>query len=138
MTTSYQLILKANFPIIPNKKSRKNKHRQFYTWTLERFVPRPRQTKSFVMDVFPSSSEPTGIQLIKADFIQAINQQHLFDFENEPKERDYLSIKSDDNTDVYLHLIYLNNTWQEEQFLNTLRDVHLDNYYLFAEGKLEL
>lgn len=136
MSLPYQLILKNNFPIIPNKKSRKNKHRQFYTWTLERFVPRPKQPPSFVMDVFPSSSEPMGIQLIKTDFIQAINTHTPFDFDYETKQRDYLSIKSDDNADVYLNLIHLDNHWQEEQFLGALRSVHSDSYYLFAEGRL--
>lgn len=138
MPIPYQLISKANFSIVPAKRSRKNKHRQFYTWILERFVNTPRSSKSYDLDHFPSSSEQTGIQLVKKDFIKAMNQHNLFDFEFLPKKRDYLSIQFDDNKDVYLHLIFLDKNWQEEHFSDTLRNINSDRYILFTEGKFEL
>ncbi|MEM6321530.1 MAG: hypothetical protein AAF960_27980 [Bacteroidota bacterium] len=88
------------------------------------------------MDVFPSSSESTGVQLIEADLIKAMNQYYLFDFEYEPERRDYLAIKLDANSDVYLNLVFLEGQWQEKVFLDTSHDQQLDNYYLFSEEEL--
>ncbi|MFK7934638.1 MAG: hypothetical protein AB8G22_14095 [Saprospiraceae bacterium] len=133
----YQFISKANALSPRERRLRKNKHRRFYHWKIERLHRAHLPMDNESMDVFPSSSEKRGIQLIKTDIIKAINTQKLFDFTYYPALRDFLRIINPKDTDEYLNLFRGVKEWEEEVYVGTLRETRHE-YKILAEGIVEL
>ncbi len=123
-----------NQKMTPAKLSRKNKHRQFYKWKLERFVNNKESENQF--DVFPSTATGMGIQHHKVEILYELNGQNIFDFEYTPLEKDYLSINNNKNDGDYLNLIFLNGKWVEEYYACFFTSP-FDEYVLLNTGELE-
>jgi len=123
---------------IHNKKNRKNKKRRFYKWKLERLIESIEENTSYQIDYFPSTSNLVGIQKVKDLFIEQLNSTNFFGSKYHPKEKDYLSIIYSKDRDEYLNLIFINNEWKEEYFLNSLRIIGKDIYSEIENGELEI
>jgi len=133
---SAKLISKNNLTTIHNKRSRGNSQITYY-WTLERFIETTQM--EFEYDEFPSSSEfdkPTSE--LKATLLTMLNSGTAFDFHYEPKEKDFLSIRKDNNNNVFINFILENGLWVEEEFTGTLRNQVEDNYETIKTGEIRL
>jgi len=129
------LISEENIIHIANKSNRKNKNRKFYLWELKRF--KEQKKNDFEMDIFPSTSEKRGIQIIKTQILSEINFRNIFDFNYVPIEKDFLSIRNIKDNDEYLNLYFRHGKWEEEYFLYTLRN-YKDEYIVIGKGQVEL
>lgn len=128
------LISKKNLPTFPHQSSKKNKTQNLYSWTIERF--KEHQTSTLDIDIFPSSPKEKGIQQFKNEFIFELNHRNIFDFDFAPLEKDYLSIFNKKEKESYLNLIFIHGEWEEEYFINSIRD-YLDIYIEFESGIFE-
>lgn len=129
------MIAKKNWKAIPYRNNRQNKTLKIYSWKLERFSH--SQRGDFEIDIFPSSSEVRGIQLLKNGILKEINSKNIFDFHYEPIERDFLSIQYLKDRHEYLCLIFLNGSWIEEKYLYSERN-YFDIYNELESGFVEV
>lgn len=128
-------ISKENWAGFPTK-NRKNKHRKFYSWKLSRFIKNLLESEVMI-DIFPSSSENIGIQLIKTAIIASVNRGNPFDFDYIPAETDFLENSSMENNNKYLLLIFKAEEWIVEKFIFTER-AYFDIYADLKTGYTEL
>ncbi|WP_435524269.1 hypothetical protein [Chryseobacterium indoltheticum] len=94
-----------------------------YYWVLETITGKNNTSTEFDEDDFQMISSETGfIQNVKEEIIEKINAENVFNFDFEPKEGDYLSIKNNLRKKEYLNLIFMNNVWTEEIYMCSYRD----------------
>ena len=113
---------------------KKAKSKVKYYWILETIIGKKDASDDYFEGFEQSSSEKDYLQEIKDEIIEKINSESIFNFDFEPKEGDYLSIKSNVKKNEYLNLIYLNNHWIEEVFSCTLRECDTDIYTTIKTG----
>ena len=113
---------------------KKAKSKVKYYWILETVIGKKDASDDYFEGFEQSSSEKDYLQEIKDEIIEKINSESIFNFDFEPKEGDYLSIKSNVKKNEYLNLIYLNNHWIEEVFSCTLRECDTDIYTTIKTG----
>lgn len=117
---------------ILGKQSKKNSK---YYWVLETITGKNDASTEFDEDDFQIMSSETGfIQNIKEEIIEKINAENVFNFDFEPKEGDYLSIKNNLRKKEYLNLIFMNNLWVEEIYMCSYRDCEGDVYTTLKTG----
>ncbi|UOE38819.1 hypothetical protein [Chryseobacterium oryzae] len=117
---------------ILGKQSKKNSK---YYWVLETITGKNDTSTEFDEDDFQMMSSETGfIQNIKEEIIEKINAENVFNFDFEPKEGDYLSIKNNLRKKEYLNLIFMNNLWVEEIYMCSYRDCEGDVYTTLKTG----
>ncbi|WP_209390429.1 MULTISPECIES: hypothetical protein [unclassified Chryseobacterium] len=117
---------------ILGKQSKKNSK---YYWVLETITGKNDASTEFDEDDFQMMSSETGfIQNIKEEIIEKINAENVFNFDFEPKEGDYLSIKNNLRKKEYLNLIFMNNLWVEEIYMCSYRDCEGDVYTTLKTG----
>lgn len=106
-----------------------------YYWVLETITGKNDTSTEFDEDDFQMISSETGfIQNIKEEIIEKINTENVFNFDFEPKEGDYLSIKNNLRKKEYLNLIFMNNVWVEEIYMCSYRDCEGDVYSTIKTG----
>ncbi|MFL9833613.1 hypothetical protein [Chryseobacterium terrae] len=106
-----------------------------YYWILETITGKNDTSTEFDEDDFQMISSETGfIQNVKEEIIEKINAENVFNFDFEPKEGDYLSIKNNLRKKEYLNLIFLNNIWVEEIYMCSYRDCEGDVYTTIKTG----
>src|SRR5690606_39185676 len=113
------------------KIDRNNKKKKVYLWELKRFI-KINETNIDV-DIFPSTPEHRGIQTLKELIIQEMNHSILFEFDYSPMEKDWLCIRNKEDNDDYLNLMFINNVWEEEYFLYSIRNFN-DSYESLGNG----
>lgn len=89
------------------------------------------------IDIFPSTSEKRGIQIVKSKLISEINLRNIFDFSYVPIDKDFLSIRNIKDDDEYLNLYFRYDKWEEECFLYALRN-YKDEYIVIGKGQVEI
>lgn len=106
-----------------------------YYWVLETITGKSVVKEQTEEDDYLMVSSETGfIQNIKEEIIEKINAENVFNFDFEPKEGDYLSIKNNLRKKEYLNLIFMNNTWIEEIYMCSYRDCEGDIYTTIKTG----
>lgn len=106
-----------------------------YYWVLETITGKNDTSAEFDEDDFQMISSETGfIQNVKEEIIEKINSENVFNFDFEPKEGDYLSIKNNLRKKEYLNLIFMNNLWVEEIYMCSYRDCEGDVYTTIKTG----
>lgn len=106
-----------------------------YYWVLETITGKNDTSTEFDEDDFQMISSETGfIQNVKEEIIEKINAENVFNFDFEPKEGDYLSIKNNLRKKEYLNLIFMNNLWVEEIYMCSYRDCEGDIYTTIKTG----
>lgn len=106
-----------------------------YYWVLETITGKNDTSTEFDEDDFQMISSETGfIQNVKEEIIEKINAENVFNFDFEPKEGDYLSIKNNLRKKEYLNLIFMNNVWIEEIYMCSYRDCEGDIYTTIKTG----
>lgn len=106
-----------------------------YYWVLETVTGKSEVTETQEeQDYLMVSSETGFIQNIKEEIIEKINAENVFNFDFEPKEGDYLSIKNNLRKKEYLNLIFMNNVWVEEIYMCSYRDCEGDIYSTIKTG----
>lgn len=106
-----------------------------YYWVLETITGKNDTSTEFDEDDFQMISSETGfIQNVKEEIIEKINAENVFNFDFEPKEGDYLSIKNNLRKKEYLNLIFMNNLWVEEIYMCSYRDCEGDVYTTIKTG----
>jgi hypothetical protein len=106
-----------------------------YYWVLETITGKNDTSTEFDEDDFQMIGSETGfIQNIKEEIIEKINAENVFNFDFEPKEGDYLSIKNNLRKKEYLNLIFMNNAWIEEIYMCSYRDCEGDIYTTIKTG----
>jgi len=106
-----------------------------YYWVLETVTGKNEVTEQTKEDDYLMVSSETGfIQNIKEEIIEKINAENVFNFDFEPKEGDYLSIKNNLRKKEYLNLIFMNNAWIEEIYMCSYRDCEGDIYTTIKTG----
>lgn len=106
-----------------------------YYWILETITGKNNTSTEFDEDDFQMISSETGfIQNVKEEIIEKINAENVFNFDFEPKEGDYLSIKNNLRKKEYLNLIFMNNVWVEEIYMCSYRDCEGDVYSTIKTG----
>ncbi|WP_265427904.1 hypothetical protein [Chryseobacterium sp. YIM B08800] len=106
-----------------------------YYWVLETITGKNDTSAEFDEDDFQMISSETGfIQNVKEEIIEKINAENVFNFDFEPKEGDYLSIKNNLRKKEYLNLIFMNNLWVEEIYMCSYRDCEGDIYTTIKTG----
>lgn len=106
-----------------------------YYWVLETVAGKNEVKEQTEEDDYLMVSSETGfIQNIKEEIIEKINAENVFNFDFEPKEGDYLSIKNNLRKKEYLNLIFLNNAWIEEIYMCSYRDCEGDIYTTIKTG----
>lgn len=106
-----------------------------YYWVLETITGKNDTSTEFDEDDFQMISSETGfIQNVKEEIIEKINAENVFNFDFEPKEGDYLSIKNNLRKKEYLNLIFMNNVWIEEIYMCSYRDCEGDVYTTIKTG----
>ena len=106
-----------------------------YYWVLETITGKNEVTEQTEEDDYLMMSSETGfIQNIKEEIIEKINSENVFNFDFEPKEGDYLSIKNNLRKKEYLNLIFMNNIWIEEIYMCSYRDCEGDVYSTIKTG----
>lgn len=106
-----------------------------YYWVLETITGKNDTSAEFDEDDFQMISSETGfIQNVKEEIIEKINAENVFNFDFEPKEGDYLSIKNNLRKKEYLNLIFMNNLWVEEIYMCSYRDCEGDVYTTIKTG----
>lgn len=113
------------------KIDRNNKKKKVYLWELKRFI-KINETNIDV-DIFPSTPEHRGIQTLKELIIQEMKHSILFEFDYSPMEKDWLCIRNKEDNDDYLNLMFINNVWEEEYFLYSIRNFN-DSYESLGNG----
>ena len=106
-----------------------------YYWVLETITGKNDTSTEFDEDDFQMIGSETGfIQNVKEEIIEKINVENVFNFDFEPKEGDYLSIKNNLRKKEYLNLIFMNNVWIEEIYMCSYRDCEGDIYTTIKTG----
>ncbi|MBD3906634.1 hypothetical protein NAL32_20360 [Chryseobacterium sp. Ch-15] len=106
-----------------------------YYWVLETITGKNDTSTEFDEDDFQMIGSETGfIQNVKEEIIKKINAENVFNFDFEPKEGDYLSIKNNLRKKEYLNLIFMNNVWIEEIYMCSYRDCEGDIYTTIKTG----
>ncbi|KFF00106.1 hypothetical protein IX39_05440 [Chryseobacterium formosense] len=106
-----------------------------YYWVLETVTGKNEAKEQTEEDDYLMVSSETGfIQNIKEEIIEKINAENVFNFDFEPKEGDYLSIKNNLRKKEYLNLIFMNNAWIEEIYMCSYRDCEGDIYTTIKTG----
>lgn len=106
-----------------------------YYWVLETITGKNDTSTEFDEDDFQMIGSETGfIQNVKEEIIEKINSENVFNFDFEPKEGDYLSIKNNLRKKEYLNLIFMNNVWIEEIYMCSYRDCEGDIYTTIKTG----
>jgi hypothetical protein len=106
-----------------------------YYWVLETVTGKNEVKEQTKEDDYLMVSSETGfIQNIKEEIIEKINAENVFNFDFEPKEGDYLSIKNNLRKKEYLNLIFMNNAWIEEIYMCSYRDCEGDIYTTIKTG----
>lgn len=106
-----------------------------YYWVLETVTGKNEVKEQTEEDDYLMVSSETGfIQNIKEEIIEKINAGNVFNFDFEPKEGDYLSIKNNLRKKEYLNLIFMNNAWIEEIYMCSYRDCEGDIYTTIKTG----
>ncbi|OBW41427.1 hypothetical protein AB670_02222 [Chryseobacterium sp. MOF25P] len=106
-----------------------------YYWVLETITGKNDTSTEFDEDDFQMIGSETGfIQNVKEEIIEKINAENVFNFDFEPKEGDYLSIKNNLRKKEYLNLIFMNNLWVEEIYMCSYRDCEGDVYTTIKTG----
>ena len=106
-----------------------------YYWVLETVTGKTEVTETQEEEDYLMVSSETGfIQNIKEEIIEKINAENVFNFDFEPKEGDYLSIKNNLRKKEYLNLIFMNNLWVEEIYMCSYRDCEGDIYSTIKTG----
>ncbi|WP_175621475.1 hypothetical protein [Chryseobacterium schmidteae] len=106
-----------------------------YYWVLETITGKNDTSTEFDEDDFQMIGSETGfIQNVKEEIIEKINAENVFNFDFEPKEGDYLSIKNNLRKKEYLNLIFMNNVWIEEIYMCSYRDCEGDVYTTIKTG----
>ncbi|MEG1590841.1 hypothetical protein [Chryseobacterium sp.] len=106
-----------------------------YYWVLETITGKNDTSTEFDEDDFQMIGSETGfIQNVKEEIIEKINAENVFNFDFEPKEGDYLSIKNNLRKKEYLNLIFMNNLWIEEIYMCSYRDCEGDVYTTIKTG----
>ncbi|OCK53359.1 hypothetical protein BA768_02130 [Chryseobacterium sp. CBo1] len=106
-----------------------------YYWVLETVAGKNEVKEQTEEDDYLMVSSETGfIQNIKEEIIEKINAENVFNFDFEPKEGDYLSIKNNLRKKEYLNLIFMNNAWIEEIYMCSYRDCEGDIYTTIKTG----
>lgn len=106
-----------------------------YYWVLETVTGKNEVKEQTEEDDYLMVSSETGfIQNIKEEIIEKINAEKVFNFDFEPKEGDYLSIKNNLRKKEYLNLIFMNNAWIEEIYMCSYRDCEGDIYTTIKTG----
>ncbi|MGD1319884.1 hypothetical protein [Chryseobacterium sp. 2R14A] len=106
-----------------------------YYWVLETVTGKNEVKEQTEEDDYLMVSSETGfIQNIKEEIIEKINAENVFNFDFEPKEGDYLSIKNNLRKKEYLNLIFMNNAWIEEIYMCSYRDCEGDIYTTIKTG----
>ncbi|MBO6184426.1 MAG: hypothetical protein J6O88_07000 [Chryseobacterium sp.] len=106
-----------------------------YYWVLETITGKNDTSTEFDEDDFQMIGSETGfIQNVKEEIIEKINAENVFNFDFEPKEGDYLSIKNNLRKKEYLNLIFMNNVWIEEIYMCSYRDCEGDIYTTIKTG----
>lgn len=106
-----------------------------YYWVLETITRKNDTSAEFDEDDFQMISSETGfIQNVKEEIIEKINAENVFNFDFEPKEGDYLSIKNNLRKNEYLNMIFMNNLWIEEIYMCSYRDCEGDIYTTIKTG----
>ena len=104
-----------------------------YYWILETITGKNENAEE--SDDYELTSSETGyIQYIKEEILETINADNVFNFDYEPKEGDYLSIKNNLRKQEYLNLIFLNGSWKEEVYMCSLRECDTDVYTTMKTG----
>lgn len=106
-----------------------------YYWVLETITGKSEAKEQTEEDDYLMVSSETGfIQNIKEEIIEKMNAENVFNFDFEPKEGDYLSIKNNLRKKEYLNLIFMNNVWIEEIYMCSYRDCEGDVYSTIKTG----
>lgn len=106
-----------------------------YYWVLETVTGKSEAKEQTEEDDYLMVSSETGfIQNIKEEIIEKMNAENVFNFDFEPKEGDYLSIKNNLRKKEYLNLIFMNNNWVEEIYMCSYRDCEGDVYSTIKTG----
>ncbi|MFY1047729.1 hypothetical protein [Chryseobacterium sp. GP-SGM7] len=106
-----------------------------YYWVLETVTGKNEVKEQTEEDDYLMINSETGfIQNIKEEIIEKINAENVFNFDFEPKEGDYLSIKNNLRKKEYLNLIFMNNIWVEEIYMCSYRDCEGDVYSTIKTG----
>ena len=82
----------------------------------------------------PTRKRGNSEEKIKEEIIEKMNAENVFNFDFEPKEGDYLSIKNNLRKKEYLNLIFMNNLWVEEIYMCSYRDCESDVYTTIKTG----
>lgn len=106
-----------------------------YYWVLETVTGKSEAKEQTEEEDYLMVSSETGfIQNIKEEIIEKMNAENVFNFDFEPKEGDYLSIKNNLRKKEYLNLIFMNNSWTEEIYMCSYRDCEGDVYSTIKTG----